>query len=362
MSPEKGSTPEERERWRRATGYWMPDPDPPREDTLLLSDYNPHWHTVVADTTPERAKFTTINAHCHFFEQDAADLVREMDASNVEIAVNMGVGTDWSFDEIHRRYVVPHPDRFILFASLALDDLVAEPNFGALAAEGVERAVDKGAKGLKLWKNLGLTVRLPSGELLAIDDERLDPVYEKCRELDIPICFHTVDPPAFHEPLDRHNERYQNLVKKPDWHFHGSGFPDRDDVLEQRNRVIARYPDVTFFGAHMAGDGSNLPRLAELFDRFPNFHVDMSARIRDLGPQPYSARRFFIKYSDRVLFGTDGAPTASHSRAYFRFLETDDERWRQNAKQLEALYGIHLPDDVLEKVYRTNARRVLKLC
>ena len=364
MSPKTSGETESRdaERFRRATGFWIPIPEaPPGEDALLLRDYQPREQIVAAHHTPQRAKFPAINFHCHFRDQDPARLVAEMDECGVKAAVNMGVGTGWPFDEMRDRFVKPYPDRFMLFASISWDEVLAHKDFGAKAAEAFERAAAKGARGLKLWKNLGLTVRLPDGGLLAIDDPRLDPLYAKAQELDLPVCFHTVDPPAFHWPLDRHNPCYLQLVNRPHWHFHGPQFPGRDIPLEQRNRAIERFPGVTFIGAHFGSDSTNLPRLERLLERFPNFHVDLSARIRYLGRQPYSARRFFLRFADRVLFGTDGAPTASQSRPYYQFLETQDECFRQRPEQWDYLYGIHLPDDVLEKVYYQNAARILKI-
>mgnify|MGYP003770735395 CR=1 FL=1 len=363
MTTTQNAEVDERERWRRATGYWMPaaPQSEPRPDDLLLTQYAPHDHLVVEDHTPLRARFTAINFHVHYQNQDPAHLVAEMNASNVAIAVDMGVGTGWSFDYIHDRFVKPYPDRFRLFASLDWDDLLQHEDFGLRAVQALEQAKQKGAVGLKIWKNVGLTVRLPNGELLAIDDPRLDPLYAKAGELDLPVCFHTVDPPAFHQALDRHNERYAAILSHPNWHVYGPQYPPREAVLEQRNRVIARFPDVTFVGAHMGSDSTDLPRLAQLLEAHPNYHVDLSARIRDVGRLPYSARRFFIKYADRILYGTDGPPIASIARPYFRFLETEDEAFRQHAGQLDYIYGINLPDEVLKKIYYDNAAKILKI-
>ncbi|MFQ5810054.1 MAG: amidohydrolase family protein [Armatimonadota bacterium] len=326
---------------------------------LPLMDYDPRSHLVTPDRTPERARFPVIDFHTHGRGHDPADLVRAMDAVGVERVVDMGVGTGERFDTAYERYVKPYPDRFILFAAFDWDELLQHDDFGERAADALRRCVEKGARGVKFFKNVGLTARFPDGELLRIDDERLNPIIATAGELDIPVCFHTADPPSFHQPYDRHNERYIALTTHPTWHFYGPDFPDRDEILEQRNRVIERFPDVTFIGAHLAAHGLDLPRLAELLDRFPNFYVDTSARIRELGLQPYTARRFCVQYADRILFGTDGPTEVDKVRLFLRFFETEDEHIP--FQKLDHMCGLFLPDDVLEKVYRLNAMKLLKL-
>ena len=177
---------------------------------------------------------------------------------------------------------------------------------------------------------------------------------------------HSADPAAFFTPLDRHNERWHELNEHPDWLFHGKDFPTRAQLLAQRNRVIERHPRTTFIGAHFGNSPEDLATLAQWLDRYPNFYVDIDARINELGRQPYSARRFFLKYQDRILFGTDMAPDAAAYRIGYRFLETDDEYWDSaeptgHRQGFWMIYGIFLPDDVLKKVYKTNAERILRL-
>jgi predicted TIM-barrel fold metal-dependent hydrolase len=196
-----------------------------------------------------------------------------------------------------------------------------------------------------------------------VDDERLDPLYEKASVLGVPIMFHTGDPDAFFLPVDRFNERYEELAAHPDWSFYGSEF-SKQELLEQRDRVFARHPQTQFVAAHMAERPEDLAYIGSLLDRFPNLMVDMSARVAELGRQPYSARRFFIKYAGRILFGTDLLPSVEMYRAYFRLLETADEYFEYpshaSRRSRWNVYDIYLPDDVLEKVYRTNALRLWK--
>jgi predicted TIM-barrel fold metal-dependent hydrolase len=216
--------------------------------------------------------------------------------------------------------------------------------------------------GFKIWKDLGLTLRDARGELVRVDDERLDPLYDKARELDIPVMFHTADPAAFFEPLDRFNERYEELAAHPDWSFYGAEYT-KLDLLEQRNCVFARHPETRFIGAHVGESPENLGFVRAMLERFPNVTVDMSSRVAELGRQPYSAREFFLKFADRILFGTDLLPDVAMYRLHYRFFETADEYFdypsHASRQGRWTVYGIFLPEYVLRKVYRENTLRVM---
>ena len=194
----------------------------------------------------------------------------------------------------------------------------------------------------------------------------------------MPVWIHVSDPEAFFLPTDRFNERYEELSNHPDWSFHGKDYPSNAEIMEARNRVFARHPNTKFLVLHVGNDAENLGYVSECLDRFPNTSVEMGARVGELGRQPRASRRFFDKYQDRVLFGTDAVPPPFGNETpqqifgdalyeiYYRFLETEDEyfdyapapvppqgRWR--------IYGIGLPEPILEKVYRGNAVRLLGL-
>ncbi len=176
---------------------------------------------------------------------------------------------------------------------------------------------------------------------------------------------HTADPAAFFTPLDKNNERWHELNSHPNWLFHGEKFPARNELLAQRNRVIARHPKTTFIGAHFGNNPEDLETVGKWLDQYPNFYIDIDARISELGRQPYSARKFFIKYQDRILFGTDTTPKVDAYRLYYRFLETDDEYFdtaeSHHRQGFWMIYGIFLPKPVLEKIYYANAAKLLKL-
>jgi predicted TIM-barrel fold metal-dependent hydrolase len=228
----------------------------------------------------------------------------------------------------------------------------------------LERLVEHGACGIKFWKDLGLSVPDGSGALLRIDDERLAPLFDKAAELGIPVMFHTSDPDAFFEPIDCFNERYEELAAHPDWSFYGSPV-SKAELLGQRNRVFARHPKTTFIGAHLAEGSEDLASVAGLLDQHRNLYLDISARVAELGRQPYTARAFLLKYADRILFGTDLLPEVEMYRLYYRFLETADEYFEYPSHASRQgrwnIYGVFLPDDVLRKLYRDNALKLLNL-
>jgi len=240
---------------------------------------------------------------------------------------------------------------------------VESSDFIAVSVARLERLVEHGAVGFKIWKDLGLSVRDASGELMRVDDERLAPIFEKAAELGVPVMVHIGDPEAFFLPIDANNERYEELAAHPDWGFHGAQF-SKHELLEQRDRVFSRHPNTMFVAAHIAESAEDLQRVSAMLDANPNVVVDISARASELGRQPYSARKFFLRFADRILFGADLVPEISMYRLYYRFLETEDEYFEYPSHASRQgrwnIYGLHLPDDVLQKVYRENALRLLQ--
>ncbi|HVF26870.1 MAG TPA: amidohydrolase family protein, partial [Pyrinomonadaceae bacterium] len=241
----------------------------------------------------------------------------------------------------------------------------------------IARAKEVGAKGLKLTKTLGLYLReqVTTGPLVKVDDRRLDLMWEAAGALKMPVAIHTSDPEAFFLPIDQSNERFEELNAHPDWSFHGKDFPSNRELHEARNRVVARHRRTQFVVLHV-GNAEDLGWVSEWLDRYPNMHVEIGARIGELGRQPRASRKFFDKYQDRILFGTDAVPRGFETpqqifgdelyEIYYRFLETEDEyfdyapapkppqgRWR--------IYGLGLPETILRKVYWENAARLLGL-
>jgi predicted TIM-barrel fold metal-dependent hydrolase len=332
------------------------------EVDLLLSDYAPRAQLKVPASVIEKPRFPVIDFHNHLDAQSPQAVLRVMDACGVEKVVNITMLTGEAAIETMDRFHQTAPDRFATIGWMDWSG-IERSDFTQLSMDRLERLVEHGAYGIKFWKDFGTTVRDASGALLRVDDERLAPVIDKATELGIPAVFHTGDPAAFFTPLDRHNERYEELAAHPDWSFYGSTY-SKAALLEQLDHVIARHPKTTFVAAHVAECSENLDYVAKLLDRYPNLSVDISARAAELGRQPYTARKFFLHYADRILFGADLLPDVEMYRLYYRFLETADEYFEYPSHASRQgrwnIYGLFLPADVLEKVYRANALKLLK--
>ncbi|MGD9563303.1 MAG: amidohydrolase family protein [Pyrinomonadaceae bacterium] len=328
---------------------------------LPISQFAPRSMLAVAVNEIARAKFPVIDYHNHLDAQEPMDVLRVMDACGIEKCVNITMRVGEEAFEMHRKFRSVASDRFETYAWFDWTDL-HEDGFWERCVDRVERFVDAGFVGIKIWKDLGLTLKDGNGEMLRVDDERLAPFFEKAGELNIPVMFHIADPDAFFLPIDRFNERYEELAAHPDWSFYGSHF-SKHELLAQRDSIFKRHPNTTFVCAHLAEKSENLVYVGRLLDENPNLLVDIGARTAELGRQPYTAREFFVEYADRILFGTDLVPEEEMYRLHFRFLETRDEYFdypshasRQGRWQI---YGIGLPDVVLQKVYRENAARLL---
>lgn len=299
-------------------------------------------------------------------KEDLSKFIKIMDECNVKAVVDLDGYIGETLDNHLKVLKGEYADRFLVYAKIDWSR-IDKPDFTEIAVKQLEEAVKKGVQGLKISKSLGLKVKEAHGNYLRVDSPKLDPIWEKCGELDIPVKIHTSDPAAFFTSFDKHNEWYTILLDHQDWMFNKPEYYSRDELLEQRDNVISRHPDTIFIGAHMENCPEDLARAGEWLDKYPNFYVDIDARLAELGRQPYSARRFLIKYADRVMFDTDGYKSTPINREmyreHFRFLETDDEY--MDIKKIHTVvpdwrvYGLYLPDDVLEKIYHLNAERLL---
>lgn len=349
----------------------------PRPKRIYLDEFRPTSVLKAPEHLLMRAKFPCVNVHSHPGKLSAAeldDMVQVMDDANIAVSVSLDGRAGARFAEHYQSVTGRHRDRFVVFVRMDYigdgnpDDPatwdVHRPGFGLRMADRLSEAVRQGACGLKLLKDLGLSLRNLEGKLIAPDDPRFDPIWARAGELGIPVLWHCADPISFFQPIDERNERWEELYRHPEWSFHGPGFPSHLELIEGRNRVIARHPKTTFICAHMADIPEDLARLGDYLDTYPNMNVEIAARVSELGRQPYTARKFFIKYADRILFGTDGVPPMSELIPHFRFLETFDEYFPYEdnpfpPQGLWNIYGIGLPDDVLEKVYNGNAARLI---
>jgi len=333
----------------------------------IIRRYDPTPALVTPVTLVARPKYPATDIHAHWpLQMEPAVLLAAMDDLGLERAVNLSGGFGDQLDAMLARFHDAAPGRLVVFANIDFSR-IDEPQFGQTMADMLERAHARGAAGLKIFKNLGLTIKDGSGTVVPVDDPRIDPIWARCGELGMPVLIHSADPVAFFQPIDETNERWLQLHRYPSWSFHGPDFPAREDVLRQRDRVLEKHPNTRFIGAHMGGNSEDLDALARWLDRYPNLVVDLSGRVAELGRQPYRARRFLLKYQDRVLFGTDrypGRPDQRRNRIYYRFLETEDEYFKYYDHPFPPtgewrIYGVHLPDEVLQKIYQTNADRAL---
>ncbi|MEX1269040.1 MAG: amidohydrolase family protein [Balneolaceae bacterium] len=330
---------------------------------LKLLEWEPVSQMVVKETLITKPKFPVIDIHNHLRDLDSTEeYLKVMDEAGVWKVVSLDGLSEGDFFREHLNISQGvSKERFIVFFRPDFSR-IDEPDFGQNEADRLEEAVKMGVRGIKISKSLGLNDKDKNGELIPVDDPRIDPIWAKCGELGIPVLMHISDPKAFFTPIDRYNERYDELGAHPNWGFSGDEFPEKEELLNQRNRVIERHPGTTFIATHMANLPEELGRVSMWLEQYPNMYVDIDARISELGRQPYTARKFMIRHQDRVLFGTDTRPNLESYQVYYRFLETDDEyinadpshhrqgRWR--------IYGLYLPDDVLEKIYNKNALKI----
>jgi predicted TIM-barrel fold metal-dependent hydrolase len=297
--------------------------------------------------------------------RDVSALLELMDVCNVRAIVNLDglVGDELELNL--DRYDRAHPGRFATFARLNWVEMES-PGFTHRLVDSVRQAADQGARGLKVWKDLGLHLHDDRGRLVSLDDERLFDVWEVAGELELPIALHTADPVAFFDPVDEMNERLEELVEFPEWSFADrERFPTFDRLIEAQEALVAAHPRTAFICVHVGNYAENLTFVDRMFDTYPNFFVDIGARVAELGRQPRRAKALIEKHSDRVLFGTDFLPPSAAAYAiYFRFLETPDEYFAYSPRQPPpqgrwAISGLELDDATLRKVYAENALHLI---
>ena len=344
------------------------DPNAEKRMTLLLKDFDPQPMLRVPAHEVPRAKFAAIDIHNHVNdaggihgeEVPPADVVKIMNATNVKRVVILTGMWGQKLQGVLDKMVKPYPDRFLVFTQIDYSK-IDDANFGTEMVKQLDDSVARGARGLKVLKDLGLGVRDKSGKLVGVDDPRLDPIWEECGRLGIPVAIHTSDPVAFFKPTDNHNERYEELMLNPTWSFYGAKYPSKETLIEQRNHMFAKHPETSFIALHVANWPENLDLVSSWLDKYPNMVVEFGAREAELGRQPRRARQFFEQYQDRILFGTDSDPDPKMYANYFRWLETADEYFPYSGYPGQGrweIYGLALPDEILKKVYAENAERI----
>lgn len=344
-----------------------------KKERIHLHDYMPRSELVVERACIERPKFPVMDFHTHLgslidgeeseVRERLARHVDQLRAMGVEHVVNQEMR--WG-DELYGvlSRLTPWADFFTTFGGVNIAQL-DEPDFPTMVEDSLKRGVELGMRGVKIWKNVSLGMKDRMGRHIPIDDPRLTPIWDTAAELGLPVLMHIADPVAFFRPVDRFNERLEELQDHPDWSFCAPELFEFEELMEQQTRLLEKNPDTIFVIAHMGSYAENLGFVGQCLDTYPNMYVDMAARLAELGRQPYTARRFFEKYQDRILFATDCFPSWLEHTSYYEFLETWNEYFDYSSSGVAGqgrwkIYGIGLGDEVLEKVYNLNARKLLE--
>ena len=329
-------------------------------DAITLKDYAPDSSLIVPEHHPAKAKYPVIDVHSHVYAttpEEVAAWVRTMDETGVQTTVVLTGATGAQFDHLVDLYLKPYPGRFVLYCGLDTHDIKA-PDYPQRAVAELVRCYGKGARGVGEMSEKGSGYarggQVPRAERLHPDDPRLAPFWQKCAELKIPVNIHMADHPSAWRPADNHQERSPRFQV---YNQYGKDVPSYEEVLAMRDRLLDSQPKTIFIACHFSNQGNDLATLSKVLDRFPNLYVDLSARDYEIGREPRAAAKFLERYQDRVMFGTDQGNAKTMYQAWWRLLETPDEYmpgpnwWR--------LYGLELPDQVLAKIYRGNAQKLL---
>tara|TARA_X000000368_G_scaffold1371_1_gene1086 strand:+ start:387 stop:1529 length:1143 start_codon:yes stop_codon:yes gene_type:complete len=340
-----------------------------KNNIMSFEDYNPPSSLKVEGQEIKKAKFTFIDVHSHLWDMSVMNLdklVSEMNEINMGYIINLsgsGFGPqaakDLYFNNSIKNIRENHPNRIGLFLNVDFES-IDDDNYAETQVKIIRDGVKKGAIGLKVYKSLGLINKDSKGNRIRVDDERIGPIWDVCGELGIPVLIHSADPFQFWLPKDDQNERWFELKEKPGRYYGDSDFiPPFEDIINEQHTIFKRHKNTTFINAHLGWMGNDLKKLGQHLDEFPNVMTEFGAVIAELGRQPKTAKKFFIDYQDRILFGKDSY-NKEEFYTYFRVLESDDEYFDYFRKRhaFWKMYGLNLPDEVLKKIYYENALRI----
>ena len=338
--------------------YYIIDKIQEKNNLMDIEEYSPRSTLIVTETKLKRSKYPFVDVHNHQFDmpiKDLSKLVEEMDSLNMGFMVNLSGFRGLYLEQSLKNIKESAPTRFGLFLNIDFEKL-DDSSFAKEQVELINKAVAQGVIGLKVYKSLGLTDKDKKGNRIAINDPRLDPIWKACGDLNIPVLIHSGEPSSFWEPKDKYNERWLELRQKPGRYRDPEKNPSFEEVLAEQHAVFKKHPNTTFINAHLGWMGNDLDRLGKHLDQYPNVMTEIGAVLAELGRQPKRARQFFIDYQDRILFGKDSY-NVSEYYTYFRVLETEDEYFDYYRKRHAhwKIYGLSLPDTVLQKVYYKNA-------
>lgn len=329
---------------------------------LSFEEYNPESTLVVPGEPILRAKYPFIDIHGHqrnMPDQDLTPVIVAMDTLNLAIMINLSGRSGEQLKKSVKNVAEHYPNRFVVFANVDFEG-VGSPNWTENAVEQLERDINNGARGLKIYKSLGMRYKDTDGNRVAINDPRLDPIWAKCGEMGVPVLIHAADPKSFWDPFDGDNERWLELKTHPRRKRGDDNPAPWETIIGEQHDMFRKHPNTTFINAHFGWYANNLGELSDLMDEIPNMYVEIAAIIAELGRQPGNARAFFEKYQDRILFGKDSWKPEEFP-TYFRVLESNDEYFPYHKKYhaFWAMYGMNLPDEILKKVYYKNALKIV---
>lgn len=329
-----------------------------------FEDYDPPSSLVVPEHRITRAKFPFVDIHNHQYSMPTMNLnglISEMDKMNMAVMTNLsgrGRGSTEHLENSIKNVKDHYPKRFLIFTNVDFSG-IDDADWTKRTVKQLEEDVKRGASGLKIFKSLGMFDKDSKGNRIRIDDPRIDPVWAKCGELGIPVLIHSADPKQFWQPIDNQNERWLELKTHPG-RRHDNDPVSWETIINEQHNIFKKHPKTNFINAHMGWYASDLKKLGELMDLYPNMYTEIGAIIAELGRQPRAAKAFMEKYQDRVLFGKDSW-VPSEYETYFRVLESEDEYFPYH-KRYHAfwrMYGLGLPDKVLKKIYYKNALKLI---
>jgi predicted TIM-barrel fold metal-dependent hydrolase len=338
---------------------------PPAKETISLEEYSPKSSLITPENPRSRAKYPFVDIHNHQrfpMEPDRLKrLLEDMDSINLQLMVNLSGGYGDRLKNAVDFASTAAPGRFVVFANLDFRD-IDEAGYGQRAASQLEQDIRRGAKGLKLFKSFGMDLKDSKGQRIPVNDPRFAPVWALCAKFKIPVLIHTADPKQFWEPVDKHNERWLELNEIPGRRRPPDKNVPWEQLIAEQHDLFRKNRQTVFINAHLGWLGGDLARLGRLLDECPNVYTEIGAVLAELGRQPRTARAWFSRYQDRVLFGKDSWNAAEY-HTYFRVLETADEYFDYYRKRhaFWKMYGLDLPDEVLRKLYYANACRLLGL-
>ena len=348
--------------------YYIIDLIQTKNNLMDIEEYSPRSTLIIPENIITKAKYPFVDVHNHIWNmpiKDLSDMVKEMDEMNMGFIINLsgsGIGTQALRNEYFSKSISNikdnFPNRFGLFVNVDFER-IDEEGFTQMNVDMIKDAVSRGAMGLKIYKSLGLTSKDAIGNRIAVNDIRLDPIWNICGELGIPVLIHSGEPASFWKPKDKYNERWLELRQKPSRYRDPLTNPSFEEVLAEQHDIFRKHKNTTFINAHLGWMGNDLERLRKHLDEYPNVITEIAAVIAELGRQPIFARQFFIDYQDRILFGKDTYNVKEY-HLYFRVLETADEHFDYFRKRHAhwRMYGLNLPDEVLKKVYYKNALKL----